>query len=113
MSKKHPVNLLEEMTRSGPLVLKRSGARSVTFDTEDGRAKTKDAKILAEEKSMEEKVKKYLAMKKGQIVSAKSVAKDLGIAWQPAANEIVKFWRRGYLESRREKKRMYYLVGEI
>lgn len=107
------MNLLDELSRRGPLKYDRSKVKAITFDTSDGRAKVKDQKIFAEEQSIEERVRVYLSTKEGHIVSAKGVAKELGMAWQTAANEVVKFWRRGFLESRREKKKMFYLVGKL
>jgi hypothetical protein len=112
MSKK-ALGLFEELARKQAPKLDRIGVSYITFDTENGQAKVKSAAELTEEKNLETKVKLYLSKNTGKVLTIKAVSDALGMGWQTAANEVRKFWRRGFLELIRDNKKVYYKVGKI
>lgn len=99
------ITLFDELTRRDPPKLKREGARVVSNDPEFAQeVKTKDPDI----EKKEAMVKEFMLANKGRPIGTIEIVHTLKIKRHSIANIAAKFWRRGWIDITRIKKKVYY-----
>lgn len=99
------ITLFDELTRNKPPKLKRDGVRVVSSDPEFAQeVKTKDPDI----EKKEVMVKEFMLLNKGRTIGTVEIVHALKIPRHSIANIAAKFWRRGWIDITRIKKKVYY-----
>lgn len=98
------ITLFDELTRTKPPKLKRDGVRLISNEPEPEITRQSPDEM----KEKENKVKAFMLLNQDRLIGTVEMVHTLQMPRAAIANIAAKFWRHGWIDVTRIKKKVYY-----
>jgi hypothetical protein len=98
------ITLFDELSRSKPPKLKREGVRLISNEPEPEFVRQSPDEV----REKEDKVKAFMLLNQDRLIGTVELVHSLQLPRAAIANIAAKFWRHGWIDVTRVKKKVYY-----